>query len=91
MGHCGGPLGEGERVVVVVGWQDDEIAQGRGFGPAKPKTERNALCIAWPSKLHGRGCRGCILVSIDIWVEVVGGRDAEIAWGWWFRTQKDGY
>jgi hypothetical protein len=30
---------------VVVGCRDEEIAWGWGFGPAKPKTERNVLGI----------------------------------------------
>jgi len=46
MGHCGDLLGEVERVVVAVGWRDEEIAQGKGFDPAKSKTERDALSIS---------------------------------------------
>jgi hypothetical protein len=38
--------GEVEMVVVVVGCQEREIAWGRGFCPAKPKTERDALGIS---------------------------------------------
>ena len=32
MGHCVDTLGVRERVVVVVGWRDKEIARERGFG-----------------------------------------------------------
>jgi hypothetical protein len=37
--------GEVEVVLVVVGCQEREIAQGWWFCPAKPKTERDALGI----------------------------------------------
>ena len=32
-------------MVVAVGWRDEEIARGKGFDPAKSKTERDALSI----------------------------------------------
>ena len=37
-----------------------------------------ALSITWPLKMHGGECRGCMCVGVDMQVEVVGGRDAEI-------------
>jgi len=37
-----------------------------------------ALGIAWPLKMHCGGCRGSMCVDVDMRVEVVGGRDAEI-------------
>jgi hypothetical protein len=44
-GGYGDLWGEVKGVVVVVGCQEWEIVQGRGFSPAKPKTEHNALGI----------------------------------------------
>ena len=81
MGGCGDLWDEGKEVVVVVGCWDKEIARGVGVLPPRDKYRAYMLSIAWPLKLHGGGCRGSILVGVDIRAEVVGGRDAEIGWG----------
>jgi hypothetical protein len=49
VGNFEGLWGEVEAVEVVVGCQEREIGQGRGFCPAIPKTKRIALGIglAW--------------------------------------------
>jgi hypothetical protein len=39
------------------------------------------LSIALPSKTWDGGCRKSVWVGVDIWVEVAGGRDEEIARG----------
>jgi hypothetical protein len=49
------------------------------------------LGIAWPSEMHGGECRGSPWDDVDMQVEVVGGRDAEIGQGWGFLAPRGGY
>jgi hypothetical protein len=49
------------------------------------------LSIAWPSKMHGGECRGIPWDGVDMQVEVVGGRDAEIGRGRGFVAPRDRY
>jgi hypothetical protein len=46
---------------------------------------------AWPSEICGEGCRGSLWDCVDMRVEVVGGRDAEIRREWGFVAPRDGY
>jgi hypothetical protein len=49
------------------------------------------LGIAWPSKMRGGECRESLWDDVDMQVEVVGGRDAEIGQGWGFLALRDRY
>jgi hypothetical protein len=49
------------------------------------------LSIAWPSEMHGGECRGSPWDGVNMQVEVVGGRDAEIGQGWRFLAPRSGY
>jgi hypothetical protein len=46
------------------------------------------LGIAWPPNSCSGGCRGSVWVGVDMWFEVVGRRDEEIAWGGRFGPAK---
>jgi hypothetical protein len=67
--------------VEVVGGRDAEIKGGRGFLPPKDGYRAYMLGIAWPSELHSGERRGSAYVGVDMWVEVVGGQNAEIEGG----------
>ena len=44
------------------------------------------LGIVWPLKTRSEGGRGYMRSGLDMGLEVVGGRNAEIGWGWTFLT-----
>jgi hypothetical protein len=75
----------------VVGCQDGEIGRGRRVLTPRGRYQVYALNIACPSKMQSGACRGSTFDDVDMQVEVVGGQDQWIEWGWGFWPPKDGY
>ena len=67
--------------IEVVRGRDAEIRRGLAFLTLRYRYRAYALGIAWPSKMRSRGCRGSTWADVDMQVEVVGGRNAEIRQG----------
>ena len=73
-------VGVDMQVEVVGGW-NAEIGRVWKFLTPRGRYRAYLLDIAWPLEMHGGRCIRSMWVDADMWVEVVGGRDAEIDGG----------
>ena len=80
-GRRGSVLGEGDRVVRVLGCRDEEIEQGVGYSTLKSPMTPPHKRYRPPIKTKDMERRGSVLGEGDTVVWVLGCRDEEIEWG----------
>jgi hypothetical protein len=81
-GRGGSVLGEGDTVVWVLGYRDEEIEQGVGYSTLKSPMTTPCKRYRPPIKTKDRGRRGSVQGEGDTVVRVLGCRDEEIERRW---------